>query len=159
MAYHRDTSGGSTLSDPVSSVTSSPSTASVPKLGQFGGADGVEFGHVGMGAAPFPMDTRDATLEQASEASWTCHAILEARRQPSRRVRRIDLPRRRCHRPNSIVSGCGRGRKWPLSVVLWRNTFSGSSSRVRPSEQSSGCTPASTRHMTWPGLIGPRLDG
>ena len=41
----------------------------IDRTGQAGaslvGADGVESGHVGMGASSIPMDTRDATLDQA----------------------------------------------------------------------------------------------
>lgn len=83
MACHRDTSGGSTLSDPVSSVTSSPSSpGAAPKLGPvWWGLMVLSLGMLGWGLRPFPMDTRDPTLEQALNRGQLdrAYAILEAR--------------------------------------------------------------------------------
>lgn len=83
MACHRDTSGGSTLSDPVSNATSSNSSQGVaPKLGPVWWVLLVlSLGMLGWGLRPFPLDTRDATLEQALNRGQLdrAYAILAAR--------------------------------------------------------------------------------
>ena len=88
MACHRDTSGGSTLSDPVSNATSSNSSQGVaPKLGPVWWVLLVlSLGMLGWGLRPFPLDTRDATLEQALNRGQLdrAYAILAAR-QAARR--------------------------------------------------------------------------
>ena len=83
MVCHRDTSGGSTLSDPASSSTTNASTeTAAPKLGPiWWGLMVLSLGMLGWGLRPFPMDTRDTTLEQALARGQLdrATAILEAR--------------------------------------------------------------------------------
>ena len=85
MVCHRDTSGGSTLSDPESNLTSNPSEEiSSPKLGPFWwGLMVLSLGMLGWGLRPFPLDTRDVTLEQALARGQLDRAveILQARQE------------------------------------------------------------------------------
>ena len=95
MACHRDTSGGSTLSDPASSSTTNASTeTAAPKLGPvWWGLMVLSLGMLGWGLRPFPMDTRDATLEQALARGQLdrATAILEARQADRPEEAPVDL--------------------------------------------------------------------
>ena len=95
----------------------------------------LSLGMLGWGLRPFPMDTRDATLERPNRGQLDrAYAILEARQAAQLEVFASEPDSSQMDEdataPRSIVSGClvvgGSGLcRW----CFGRNTFSGSPSR------------------------------
>ena len=114
------------------------------------GSDGVEFGH------EMPRWSKHSI-----EASWIVRMqSLRPVKQPSPKCSpaNLTLPKWTKMPPHHTFHRLrmrGRGRNWPLSVVLWTKylLWKPFAAFGPHPEQSSGCTPASTRHMTWPGLM------